>query len=217
MPPRWPLRLDVATDRPERGGPLEEDLPSEQDECARDVEPVGEERPIAGVRALLGLHAADREDDLLGLAREQVAAARAAVDEQADAGGSIGLDAGAVAGGRARREQAGLLVDPAERGDVVVGAEQDPRLARARLRGEIGLPLGQVMRAFRDPARHVRGVAVPHRAPEHGQREAVDLEEDDARARPFASRLPAGGRSAGRLEACTCRRRSSRRSPRERC
>ena len=32
---------------------------------------------------------------------------------------------------------------------------------------------------FGDPARHVRGVAVSHRPPQHGQRETVDLEEDD--------------------------------------
>ncbi len=35
------------------------------------------------------------------------------------------------------------------------------------------------MGAFRDPARHVGRVAVPHRPAEHGKREPVDLEEDD--------------------------------------
>ena len=73
---------------------------AEQDERSRDVEPVGEERAVAGVRALLGLHAADGEDDLLGLAREQVAAARAAVDEQADARGAL-----APRSARSRRER----------------------------------------------------------------------------------------------------------------
>ena len=49
------------------------------------------------------------------------------------------------------------------------------------LRREIGLPPGQLVGSLGDPTRHRAGVAVPHRAPEHGQREAVDLEVDDAR------------------------------------
>ena len=138
-------RPDVAPDGAERCRPLEDDLPAEEHERARDVEAVREERAVARVRLLLGLHAADREDDLLRLAREQVAAARAAVDQQADAGGALGLDARAVGGRRAGREQAGLLVHPPERGDVLVRAEQDAGLARAGLRREIGLPLGQLV------------------------------------------------------------------------
>ena len=35
--------------------------------------------------------------------------------------------------------------------------------------------------ALGDPARHVRGVAVPHRPAQHRQSEAVDLEEEDPR------------------------------------
>src|SRR4029079_13101660 len=85
-------RAHVAPDRPERRGPLEQDFPEEEDQRSRDVEPVREERAIAGIRALLGAHAADREEDFLGLAGEQVAAAGTTVDEQADAGGAIGLD-----------------------------------------------------------------------------------------------------------------------------
>ena len=74
---------------------------------------------------------------------------------------------------------AGLLLHPAEGRDVLVRAEQDARLAGARLRGEIGLPLGQAVRVLAQPAGHVRGVAVAHRPAQHGQREPVDLEEDD--------------------------------------
>ena len=44
-------RPHVAADRPERRSPLEDDLPDEQDERTRDVEAVGEERAVAGVRA----------------------------------------------------------------------------------------------------------------------------------------------------------------------
>ena len=110
-----PSRPHIAPDCSERRSPLEDHLPREEDERSRDVETVREERAIAGVRLLLGLHPADGEDHLLGLAREQVAAARAAIDEQADARGAVGLDARAVGGSGACREQAALLVHPAER------------------------------------------------------------------------------------------------------
>src|SRR5215218_10465960 len=113
-------RVYVTAFRAERSGPLEQHLPREQDERACDVEPVGEERAVAGVRSLLCLHAADGQDHLLGLARKEVPAARAAVDEEADARGAIALDARAVGGSRARHEHAALLVDPAKRRDVVV-------------------------------------------------------------------------------------------------
>ena len=99
------------------------------------------------------------------------------------------LDLGAVGRARAGDERRRLLLDPAEGGDVVVRAEQDPGLARAGLRREVGLPLGEAVAAVREPARHRRGVAVAHRPLQHGQREPVDLEEDDARGvrdRPLA-------------------------------
>ena len=78
-------RLHVPADRAERGRPLEDDLPAEEDERARRVVAVGEEPAVAGVRLLLRLHPAHGEDHVLRLAGEEVAAARAAVDEQADA------------------------------------------------------------------------------------------------------------------------------------
>ena len=190
MPPRWPRGRTSRRVARSGGGPLEDDLPDEQHERARDVEAVGEERAVAGVRPLLGLHAADGEDHVVGLAGEQVAAARAAVDEQADAGGVAALDLRAVGRRRAGHQRAGLLLDPAERGDVVVRAEQDPGLAGAGLRREVGLPLGQAVRAVREPARHLRRVAVAHRAPQHRQREPVDLEEDDPGNVGLESRPP---------------------------
>ena len=75
-------RPDVPADRAGRGGHLQRDLPGEQRQRAGDVEAVGEEGAVAGVGALLGIDPADREDHLVGLAREQVAAAGAAVDQQ---------------------------------------------------------------------------------------------------------------------------------------
>ena len=174
-----PARSHVAADRPCRRGPLEDDLPEEEDERAGDVVAIGQERAVARVGLLLGVHAADGEDHVLRLAGEQVAAAGAAVDEQADAGGVPALDLGAVRRRRARHHRRGLLLDPAEGRDVLVGPEQDPRLARARLRRQVGLPLGQPVRVLGQPAGHGRRVAVAHRPLQHGEREPVDLQEHD--------------------------------------
>ena len=77
-------RAHVAADRPDRGGPLEDHLPGEQHQRPGDVEAVGEEGAVAGVGLLLGLDPADRQDHLVGLAGEQVAAAGPAVGEQPD-------------------------------------------------------------------------------------------------------------------------------------
>jgi hypothetical protein len=68
---------DVAARGAQRGRDLEAHLPEEEHEHAGHVEPVGQERAVPRVRALLGLRAADGEDRLLGLARQQVAATRA--------------------------------------------------------------------------------------------------------------------------------------------
>ena len=192
-----PARPHVAPGRARGRGQLEHDLPEEQDERARDVEAVGEERAVAGVRPFLGLGAADREDRLLGLAGEQVAAARPAVDEQADAGRVAPLDLRAVRRRRADHHAPALLLDPAERRDVLVGAEQDAGLAGAGLRGEVGLPLGEPVAVLGDPARHRRRAAVAHRVAQDRQREPVDLEEDDPRDVGAARARPGGARSAG--------------------
>ena len=59
--------------------------------------------------------------------------------------------------------------------------EQDPGLGGARLRGEVGLPLDEHVRALPEPARHGRRMPVAHGPLQHRQREPVDLEEDDPR------------------------------------
>ena len=117
---------------------------------------------------------------MVGLAREQVAAARAAVAEQPVTCMAT-LDLGAVGRRRAGHRRRRLLLDPAEGRDVLVRAEQDAGLRRTRLRREIRLPLRQRVAALDEPAGHVGRVAVAHRALQHGQSEAVDLEVDDAR------------------------------------
>ena len=107
-------RLHVAPALAGRGRDLERDLPEEEDERARDVEAVREEGAVAGVGLLLRIEPADGQDHVVGLAGEEVAAARAAVREQPDPGRVAALDLGAVGRSRARHHRPGLLLDPAE-------------------------------------------------------------------------------------------------------
>src|SRR6185312_12748513 len=111
----------VAPRGPGRGCDLQDDLPEEQHERARDVEAVGQERAVARVRALLGVGPADREDRLVRLAREQVPATGPAVAQEADPGRTARLDLRAVRRRRAGDDPPRLLLDPSERGDVLVG------------------------------------------------------------------------------------------------
>src|SRR5262249_4524171 len=166
-------------DRPQRRRPLDHDLPEDEDERSRDVEAVGEKRAVAGVRALLRLHLADREDLVIGLSGEEVPATRSSVDEEALAAHMAPLDLGAARRRRARHQPSGLLPDPPERWDVVVGAEQDPGLARARLRRQIRFPLDEPMCPLGHPASHLGSAAVAHRPLEDGRGETVDLEEEE--------------------------------------
>ena len=136
-------RVDVPANRPQRGRPLQDDFPAEQDERARGVVSVGEEAAVAGVRLLLRLHPAHGEDHVLGLAGKKVAAAGAAVDEQADACPAPPFDLRAVGRRRARHHRGGLLLHPAKGRDVLVRAQEDAGLAGARLRREISLPLDE--------------------------------------------------------------------------
>ena len=181
MPPRCPRGRMSRRLGPGGRGDLEPDLPADQHERSRDVEAVGEERPVARVGAPLGLRAADREDRLVGLAGEEVAAARAPVDQQAGAGGVVALDLRAVARRRARHQAPRPLLHPAEGRDVVVRAEQDAGLAGAGLRREVGLPLHQPVAVVGDPAGQGRRAAVAHGVPQDREGQPVDLEEHDAR------------------------------------
>ena len=65
-----------------------------------------------------------------------------------------------------------------------------PGLAGAGLRREVGLPLGEPVAVLGDPAGHRRRAAVAHRVAQHGQRQPVDLEEEDPRARRVVSLAP---------------------------
>ena len=212
MPPRCPRGA-------RRGGsrgsppPTPAPPPRRTARASRDVEAVGQEGPIAGVRLLLGLHPADREDHLVRLTREEIAAAGTSVAKQADPGRATALDLGAVGRRRAGHHRLRLLLDPSEGRDVLVGAEQDPCLAGSGLRGEVRLPLAQAIAVLGDPAGEVRGAAVPHRVAQDRQPEPVDLEVED----PWGVTLRHGPLAARRLAsqraACTHRRRWSRSAP----
>jgi hypothetical protein len=65
-------RLHVATGRPDRRRPLEQDLPDEEDQGAGDVEAIGEERAIPRVGPFLRLDPGHGQDHLVGLPREEV-------------------------------------------------------------------------------------------------------------------------------------------------
>ena len=189
-------RLHVAPPLARGGDQLEHDLPREQHDGAGDVRAVGQERAVAGVRRPLLGEPADGHQGALGLARQQVAAARSAGDEP-DAARVPALELGAVVGVRAADHPRGFLLDPAERGDVLVRAEQDAGLAGAGLRRQVGLPLDQLVTLVREPARHRRRRAVADRAPQHRQRQAVDLEEHDPRHVGLDHRPAAPGDAPG--------------------
>ena len=190
-----PARLHVAATRTERGRPLEQHLPDEQHEHPHDVEAVGEERAVARVGPLLGLDPADGEDHLVGLAGEQVASARATVEQQPLVGRVAALELGAVGRRGARHHPRVLLLHPPERGNVDVRPEEDAGLAGTCLGRKVGLPAAQRVPVVGQPAGHLRRVAVPHRAAQDGEGEAVDLEEHDAR-RVGTHRRPGAARDA---------------------
>ena len=73
-----------------------------------------------------------------------------------------------------------LLLPPAEGGHVLVGAVQEPGLAGAGLRGPVGLPAPQPVRAAAHPGGQVRRAAVLQRPQQDVVGEPVDLEEEDA-------------------------------------
>ena len=156
-------RPHVAPPLPCRGDQLERDLPDEEHERARDVRAVRHERAVTGIRPALVSQAADRQERRVRASRQQVAAAGAAAGEQAVIGSVPPLDLRAVVGIRAGHHPGGLLLHPAERGNVVVRSEQDAGLAGAGLRREIGLPLDERVASVGEPARQRR--RRPRRAP----------------------------------------------------
>ena len=161
------------------------------------LKPLAERRDSRGIRPLLGLELAHRQDQVVGLAREDCRGSPT-ISQQSDPRGVPALDLSAVVRGRARHQCPGFLLDPAEGGDVLVRPEQNSGLAGSGLRREVDSHSASLLvRVLGQPARHRGRVAVPHCALEHRQREAVDLEEGDARTVGLDTLLPSDARDAG--------------------
>ena len=188
---------------------LEHDLPEEQHERARDVEAVGEERAVAGVRlasprpirlTVRITSSASPESRLPRLAPPSTSsptpvACRRSISAQS-------------AGRRADHHHARVSFSTQRNaGMSSLEPEQDPGLAGAGLRRQVGLPLGELVAVLGDPARHRRRAAVAHRVAQHRQREPVDLQEDDPGHVGALLRALAARRSAWSRAACTRRRR----------
>ena len=115
-----------------------------------------------------------------GVAGEDVGAAGAVGVEEPAAVGVAALDLDRILGVVGDDRGATLLLPPAECRHVVVVAVQEPGLAGAGLRGPVGLPAVQLVRAVVDPALDVRRPPGGDRPFEHLVGEPVDLEEEDA-------------------------------------
>ena len=166
VPPRWPRGR--TSRRMPRKAAVHSSATSKKNRTSVRVtlNPLAKNARYPGIGALLRRHPADGEDDLVGVAGEQVAAAAPTRRQEPVAAGAPVLDEGAVGGRGARHHPPRLLLHPAEGGDVVVGAQQEGRLRGARLRRQVGLPLREPVRPAGDPARQVRCVPVPHGARE---------------------------------------------------
>ena len=182
MPPRWPRGRTSRRLARIAAVHSSTHLPDEQHQRPGDVEAVGEEGAVAGVGALLGLDPADGEDrprrprpraGCRGWRRRRPAARRPVTRRRSISAQSAGAEQVIIRPlSFSTQRKAGMSsLEPSRM----------PGLARAGLRGEVRLPLGQPVAVLGDPARHVRGAAVAHRVLEHRQREPVDLEEDDPR------------------------------------
>ncbi|MFM9124945.1 MAG: AMP-binding enzyme, partial [Actinomycetota bacterium] len=131
---------DVAADLLRGGEQLAADVDDPEHQRAEHRVRVGEVREVVGAAGRAGLQRGDREARVLGVARDEVAAARAAAGEEAAPVGVAALDLRGARGVVRDDELAALLLVPAERGDVLVRAVQDAGLAGAGLRRPVALP-----------------------------------------------------------------------------
>ena len=208
MPPRWPRgrtsrrrwRADATTSR--------STSQKTSTSSARHVEAVREERAVAGVRLLLLADPAHGQEHVVGVAREQVAAARAAVSRAGRRRRVPPLDLGAVVGVRADHQlprsfstqrKAGMFSFEPSRMPAWLAPVCEERSVSHSTRRCVSVG---------EPARHLGRVAVAHRPLEHRLREPVDLEVEDPGdvGRPAVAR-PA--RDAGARRGASTRRRRS--------
>ena len=100
-----------------------------------------------------------------------------------------------------------LLLVPAEGRHVLVAAEEQARLARAGLRGEVALPRDHMVGALVEPPRHRRCVSLAQRTDVPG----VIMFEIDGLAEPVLQR--ACGRATCRTSHAGCKGAATRSSP----
>jgi hypothetical protein len=177
-------RTDVAADLLDRREALDEELPDHAQQRPGDAVWAGEVGEVVLPEPALAVaveHGAHRQHAVRRVAGEDVRPAGAVGVEQAAPVGAAALDLGRVARMVGDDRTAGVLLPPAERGHVVVGAVQQARLAGTGLRGPIGLPFVQAVAAVVHPARQHGCVAVAQRAAQDVVGESVDLEAQEAR------------------------------------
>ena len=126
MPPRWPRGRTSRRAARIAADHLEQHLPDEQNERARDVEAVGEEGAVAGfgsfsasIRLTVRITSSASPDSRLPRLAPPSTSRPDAVCVPA-------LDLGAVGRRRAGHHTPGLLLHPPERRDILVRAKQDP-------------------------------------------------------------------------------------------
>src|SRR5207247_10025011 len=127
-------RSNVATCATRRGDHLEDHLPGEEDQEARDIEPVRKERAVARICPLLVADPADGQDQVLRFTGQKVPATRTPTPQQAHARRVATLDLGTVVRLGAGHGSPGLLFDPAKGRYVLVRAQEDAGLACSCLR-----------------------------------------------------------------------------------
>jgi hypothetical protein len=160
--------LDVTAALADRRRPLEHHLPEQKNDRGRHVVAIREERSVTRVAPELATHTSDRQDGGIGLAGEDVAAARATVAEDPDPARVSLLDLDNRIGPGDRLELSRLFLE-------IDG------LRCSGLRGEIRLPLEQLVGSFVQPPREVGCGATAHCLLKHGIAQAIDLEKEDSR------------------------------------
>src|SRR3954453_23892391 len=157
---------------------LDHDLHDHQQEDARNVVCVVVEAEVLVTAMALAVDLARGQHPVARVAGEKIAAARALRMEQSLAAGELLLELRDVLQRRTAHDAPLRAVPPAEGDDALVVAEQDPGLARAGLRREIGLPAHETVGSLVEPPSEVRHLPRRNRLREDRLGEAVDLQEE---------------------------------------
>ncbi len=190
-------RADVVAHLAARGAALADDLGEGEDARCGRPRRAGRSRRRSRGRSGGGAveHRAHRQHRVRRVAGEDVGAAGAVGVEQPAPVGVAPLELCGVARMVGDDRRAPLLLPPAEGGHVLVVAVQEARLAGAGLRGPVGLPAPQPVRAARAPS--ARGAGRCRRAARAAGRRGR-ARRSRGRARPGRrSRPPACGAGPG--------------------